>query len=274
MNVPNDGSSRVATVPPPDRSPEAAPPCSPADKSRRLNRRRLLMGFSLAWVVVAALVAPKVWDQVMERSYVVLLAWPERHVQLHALEELSGRKSKTVVPHFIAMFHGRERLAIEASRFLSDMGAVAVPSLQTALSSEHRVIRYWAIRTLARMGSDVRHVFSSVAARLADGERLVRHEAITVLSRTDRRRSARPLLAVVRNDELDVMSRVLSVQVLGALGRDARPAFDQLERLSSDRDVDARLREHVGYALEQLHRSAPLRTAVASPKEASAVAAR
>ena len=204
---------------------------------RPKRRRRVGMlsclGVSIAVVLYAG---PDVVSEVMDRSYTHLLAFPVDSVQEAALEKLAERRPERALVPMINLFTGRGQLAVQSSDAIAGFGESAVPTLAEAASDPDPRIRYWAVRTLGKIGRPAGASAPVLASALRDPVAIVRHNALTALPEVDQRLAVEAITGFLSFEDADSLSRILAIQVLESLGREAASALPALEQLI--RDVD------------------------------------
>ncbi len=212
--------------------PEGAPRPEQPKRRRRLGML-LSVGVSGALILYAG---PNLVSEVMDRSYIRLLQFPVDAVQEAALEKLAERRPERALVPMIQLFAGRGRLAVDSSNAIVDFGEIAVPSLVEAASDSNPRIRYWAVRTLGKIGRPAGASAAVLAGALRDPVAIVRHNALTALPEVDQRVAVEAITGFLSFEDADSLGRILAIQVLESLGREAASALPALEQLI--RDVD------------------------------------
>lgn len=217
--------------------PDAPRPAT--HRARRRSRGALwVLGLSTALVLYAG---PDFLSDVMDRSYVRLLAFPVDSVREAALEKVAERRPESALGHMIRLFTGSGQLAVQSSDALVGFGKVAVAALADAVDDPNPRIRYWAVRTLGKIGRPARPSSGVIASALRDPVAVVRHNALTALPRVDGRIAARAITEFLSFEGTKPIGRILAIQVLESLGREAAGALPALERLNlEDRDGEVR----------------------------------
>ncbi len=207
---------------------------SPQQPKRRRRLGMLLsLGVSLALILFAG---PNLVSEVVDRSYIHLLEFPVDSVQEAALEKLAERRPERALVPMINLFTGRGQLAVQSSDSIAGFGESAVPALAEASSDPNPRIRYWAVRTLGKIGRPAGASAAILASALRDPVAIVRHNALTALPEVDQRVAVEAITGFLSFEDADSLGRILAIQVLESLGREAASALPALEQLI--RDVD------------------------------------
>ncbi len=207
---------------------------SPQQPKRRRRLGMLLsLGVSLALILYAG---PNLVSEVVDRSYIHLLEFPVESVQEAALEKLAERRPERALVPMINLFTGRGQLAVQSSDAIAGFGESAVPALAEASSDPNPRIRYWAVRTLGKIGRPAGASAAILASALRDPVAIVRHNALTALPEVDQRVAVEAITGFLSFEDADALGRILAIQVLESLGREAASALPALEQLI--RDVD------------------------------------
>ncbi len=220
------------------------------------RRRRLGMLVSVCISLALILYAgPNLVSEVMDRSYICLLEFPVDLVQEAALEKLAERRSERALVPMIKLFTGRGRLVVQSSDAIAGFGESAVPALAEASSDPNPRIRYWAVRTLGKIGRPAGASAAILASALRDPVAVVRHNALTALPEVDPRFAVEAITGFLSFEDADSLSRILAIQVLESLGREAASALPALEQLIRDVDPAAEVREFAVQAVRTLRSS-------------------
>ena len=195
---------------------------------------------------------PDLVSEVTDRSYIRLLSWPMKFVQEAALEKLAERRSGRALPRMIDMFRGRERLATQSSEAVARFGEVAVPALIEAARDPDPRLRYWAVRTLGDIGEAAGAAKEVLVASLHDPVAIVRHSALTALPEVECRAAVEALTEFLSFDGSDTLGRIIAIQVLESLGRQAASALPVLEKLIEESDQVERVKEFAARAVQTL----------------------
>lgn len=218
-------------------------------RRRRTTGMFWVLGLSTAFALYAG---PDFVSDVMDRSYIRLLDFPVDSVREAALEEVAERRPEGALGPMIRLFAGPGLLAVQSSDALVGFGEVAVPALAGAVIDANPRIRYWAVRTLGKIGLPARASSGVIAGALRDPVAVVRHNALTALPRVDVKAAAQAVTDFLTFDGAEPIGRILAIQVLESLGRDATDALPALERLMLEDDQDGEVREFAARAVETL----------------------
>ncbi len=208
-------------------------PCPQQPKRRRRLGMLLSLGVSLALILYAG---PNLVSEVVDRSYIHLLEFPVDSVQEAALEKLAERRPERALVPMINLFTGRGQLAVQSSDAIAGFGESAVPALAEASSDPNPRIRYWAVRTLGKIGRPAGASAAILASALRDPVAIVRHNALTALPEVDQRVAVEAITGFLAFESADSLGRILAIQVLESLGREAASALPALEQLIRDLD--------------------------------------
>ncbi len=172
----------------------------------------------------------------------MLLCIPVGDHREAVVDSLAERRSRRAIPYLIDRF--RRDTAPSASRELTAYGDAAVDALSEALISGDPATRYWAAGTLGEIGAAARSSSAGVERAIrADAFHLVRHRALAALARIDPERARAVLRECVLRQDLDLLSRTLSLQLLEELGPASLPPVAELQIIAQTTPADSVVHE-------------------------------
>jgi HEAT repeat protein len=213
---------------------------------------------------VAGFVAVKyAWDWTAPISY-------------EEMEKLQDKPEEAAaeIPRIVACFERNdETLRAQAAETLSKIGPKAVDPVREKLKSWNPKVRFWAVQTLALIGSDAADASDDVLACLNDDDADVRYKAVYALGKLgvksdavldglvkalgDKNNNVKttaidvlgkigppsqdslPMLAKLADKESPAEVRTLAIKLLGQIGKPAVPTFKELLKNADTLDTIA-----------------------------------
>lgn len=225
---------------------------APALERSKCRRRLGMLSCVGVSIVVVLYAGPDLVSEVIDRSCIGLLSFPVESVQEAALEKLAERRPERALDPMVGLFTDRGRLAVGASYAIADFGEVAVPALVKAASDPNPRIRYWAVRTLGKIGRPAGESAPVLVDALQDPVALVRHNALTALPEVDEHMAVEAITGFLSSENAGSIGRILAIQVLESLGGEATSALPALERLIREAGPTAEVKEFAVRAVRAL----------------------
>ena len=113
-------------------------------------------------------------------------------------------------------------------------------------------IRYWAVGTLGNIGPPAEAATEVLLAALRDSAALVRHSALVALPEVDVQVAVEAITQFLSFAESDTLGRVIAIQILESLGRDAKSAVPVLEELIQSKGQVQQVKDFAAWAVQTL----------------------
>ena len=188
-------------------------------------------------------------------NYVSEWTPPISYDEMERLQD-KPEQAAAAIPRIVACFErNNETLRAQAAETLSKIGPKAVDPVREKLKSKNPKVRYWAVLTLALIGSDAAGASDEVLACLNDDDADVRYKAVYALGKLGVQSDAVLDGLVKALGDKDNTVSTTAIDVLGKIGPPSKESLPMLAKLA-DKDSPPAVRTMAIKLLGQIGKAA------------------